>query len=120
MRYRKQILFLLQQQRHLRVEELFALLKAQFPRVSVATIYRNLRQLEASKEAATFLHPDGSVRYELSLLSGHQHLVCQNCGTVIEITLGFIEELAANLKEKVGFDLHTHRLTMIGRCVNCQ
>lgn len=119
MRYQQEIIHVLKGKRHLRVEEIFGILKGVHPRVSMATVYRNLKQLERAGEVAGFLHPDGSIRYEIQTQTPHQHLVCDNCGTVIEITLGFIDELAGNLKEKANFHVHTHRLTIVGRCAKC-
>jgi len=120
MRYRKQIVSLLAGQRHLRVEEIFNALKAEYALLSMATVYRNVKQLEQGGEIWGFLHPDGSVRYEGVNDQAHQHLVCEQCGLITEVALGFIEDLYVSLKEKTNFHLHTHRLLMIGRCVNCQ
>lgn len=119
MRYQQEITRVLSEKRHLRVEEIFGILKAAHPRMSMATVYRNLKQLQKAKEVAGFLHPDSSIRYELRAQPPHQHLVCDACGIVIEITLGFIEELAGNLKEKANFHLHPHSLAIIGQCVVC-
>lgn len=119
MRYQKQILFLLGKQRHLRVEDIFESLKGQNPRLSVATVYRNVKQLETQGAVVGFLHPDGSSRYERTDGQHHQHLVCESCGGIIEITFGFMGELVANVRQKVNFHLHPHRLAMIGRCQQC-
>lgn len=119
MNYKAQILHVLGAVRHARVEELFNALKAQSSMVSIATVYRNLKRLEQSGDIVAFLHPDGAVRYELAGPQGHQHLVCENCGVIIEVTLGFMPELSANLKERAKFHVHPDRLSIIGRCENC-
>ncbi len=120
MRYRQAILHILSQRRHLRVEELFTPLKERYPLISLATVYRNLKALEGRSEVVAFLHPDGAVRYELPSNEHHQHLVCEVCGAVIEIQFGFVEELSQHLQERANFNLHPHRLSIVGRCVSCQ
>lgn len=119
MRYDQEILSVLKQKRHQRVEDIFHALKHAYPLVSVATVYRNLKRLSEQGNVASLLHPDGSARYELRDERTHQHLVCESCGTIIEIKFGFVEELSINLKEKAGFHLHEHRLAMVGRCSGC-
>jgi len=119
MRYDQEILSVLKQKRHQRVEDIFHALKNAYPLVSVATVYRNLKRLTEQGSVASLLHPDGSARYELHDVNAHQHLVCDNCGTIIEIKFGFVEELSANLKSKANFHLHAHRLSMVGRCSGC-
>lgn len=120
MRYRNAILNLLSQKRHLRVEELFSPLKEQYSFVSLATVYRNLKALEERGEVVTFLHPDGAARYELPPSEHHQHLVCESCGVVIEVQFGFVDELSQHLRKRANFNLHPHRLSIVGRCVSCK
>ncbi|MBI3334989.1 MAG: transcriptional repressor [Candidatus Portnoybacteria bacterium] len=108
------------QKRHARVEDIFGALKNEHPLMSLATIYRNLKTLERKGEVTGFLHPDGAARYELRGNSIHQHLVCEACGAIREVELGFLEELSQNIKKRAGFTIHTHRLSMVGRCDGCK
>ena len=64
---------------HPTAEELYQRLKPDNPALSLATVYRNLRQLEACGRLRRVAVPDGSDRYD-GRLDPHEHMICETCG----------------------------------------
>ena len=50
----------------------------------------------------------------------HDHLICTECGKIIEFFSAEIEELQDKMAEKYGFRLTNHSLRMWGICEDCQ
>ena len=104
---------------HPRVEDIFRELKKEHSGVSLATVYRNLKALESQGVILSFLHPDGSVRYELKNAQTHQHLICKSCGKIHEIKFAFLPQLAQSVRERAGFQIHEEHMSIVGMCVKC-
>ena len=70
---------------------------------------------------------DEFTRYELAedLTEHHHHLLCVHCGKVIDVTLpADLEQQVANaiatLTDAEGFQVHSHRLDVLGLCKACR
>ena len=49
----------------------------------------------------------------------HHHLICTTCNRIIEIA-DELESYEAFIKEKYGFNVTDHDLTLYGTCASCQ
>lgn len=96
--------------------------------VPYSSVYRNLTLLsEAGIVRRLALDTDGS-RFELDeSLTGHHHhhLICQDCGEVIDVAaspkLERAVAAAANLiADEARFQILDHRLDLIGACEKCR
>lgn len=68
---------------HPTAETIYAELKKEYPNLSVATVYRNLKQLEEWGEIVS-ITTDGATRYDYNI-SPHSHFFCRKCGSVLDI-----------------------------------
>jgi Fe2+ or Zn2+ uptake regulation protein len=91
-----------------------------------SSLYRNLAVLEHAGIVHRVVGGDGLARYELAedLTGHHHHLVCSSCGSVEDVTVpSRIERTVVRgiteLAERAGFEVHHHRLDLIGRCARC-
>jgi len=92
-----------------------------------SSAYRNLAVLETAGVVVKVVSTDEWVRYELSedLTGHHHHLICGNCGAVVDIVVpaeiesGLDRELG-RVAEAKGYQLHHHRLDLIGACPACR
>jgi Fur family ferric uptake transcriptional regulator len=50
----------------------------------------------------------------------HDHLVCLNCGRIIEVISPAIEKLQESLARKHRFKALRHRMEIFGLCKNCK
>jgi Fur family ferric uptake transcriptional regulator len=102
---------------HLSVDELLLLVRGDDPRVSYATVYRLLRVLCETGAVAEHHFGDGFARYEVAEgVKHHDHLVCLDCGAVMEFEEPIIEELQERVARSRGFELEAHRLELYVRC----
>ncbi len=95
-------------------------------KMSLASLYRSLGQMQ---EAGVFtaLYNQGRIaRFELAdwLTGHHHHLVCDNCGKIIELDLGrsgeeAIDKVLKAAAKAVGFQERDHLLEIVGLCSDC-
>ena len=106
---------------HISIEELLAEVRTQDPRVGYATVYRTLKLLTECGVAFERKFGDGLTRYELAdEASHHDHLICIECGKIVEFEEPKIEELQEKIAARYGFLLKSHKHEMYGTCAECQ
>lgn len=106
---------------HISIEELLAEVRQKDSRVGYATVYRTLKLLTECGVAFERKFGDGLTRYELADESSHHdHLICVECGKIIEFEEPKIEELQERIAARYGFVLKTHKHEMYGVCAECQ
>lgn len=106
---------------HVSIEELLAQVRQQDGRVGYATVYRTLKLLTECGVAFERKFGDGLTRYELAdEESHHDHLICAECGKILEFEEPRIEALQEEVAQKHGFLLKSHKLEMYGVCPDCQ
>jgi Fur family ferric uptake transcriptional regulator len=87
------------------------------PTLSLATVYRNLKQL-VDEGALQLVHlPGEAARYETAGRTHHHHFQCRQCDRVYDIP-GCADDLGAMLPR--GFTVEDHEITLYGRCADCQ
>lgn len=102
---------------HFSIEELLHEVRKEEPRVGYATVYRTLKLLKESGLAHERHFGDGVSRYEVHHEDEHHdHLICTECGAIIEFEDDRIERLQLKLAEEKGFVLSRHRHDLYGVC----
>jgi Fe2+ or Zn2+ uptake regulation protein len=91
-----------------------------------SSVYRNLAVLEAAGVVVKVLTNGDRAAFELAeeLKGHHHHLVCVQCGLVLDIDVPdeveqSLDSGVADLVSQAGFVLVGHRLDLLGRCGNC-
>lgn len=106
---------------HISIEELLADVRQKDSRIGYATVYRTLKLLTECGVAFERKFGDGLTRYELADDSSHHdHLICVDCGKIVEFEEPQIEELQELIAARYGFVLQTHKHEMYGTCAECQ
>lgn len=106
---------------HISIEELLAEVRQHDKRVGYATVYRTLKLLTECGVAFERKFGDGLTRYELAdETHHHDHLICVDCGKIVEFEEPKIEELQEKIAARHGFVLKTHKHEMYGSCAECQ
>ena len=106
---------------HLEVEELIYRLRRKKKNVSRATIYRTLELLVDSGMVRKFDLGHGHSHYEhISGHPHHEHMVCLECGKVLEFSDKKIESSLKRVCENSGFKHCAHYFQVFGYCKNCQ
>jgi len=114
--------FLYQHHEHYSPEDIYMLLKKEHPDVNIgiATIYRTLTLLEESNIVSSISFGAAGKKYEFGLKKHHDHLICTQCGKIIEFYDETIEAQQEKIAEKFNFKMHDHTMKIVGLCENCQ
>lgn len=106
---------------HVSVDELVARVRRVDPRISVATVYRTMKLLADSGLAVARQFGGGQTRYEPAAGRGHHdHLICTECGEIVEFANERIEALQESIARRHGFQVESHKLELYGRCARCR
>jgi Fur family ferric uptake transcriptional regulator len=106
---------------HFEADELLMRLRARHKKISRATIYRTLELLVDSGIVGRVRIGESGYRYErLRAGEHHDHLICNECGRVIEFFEPRIEQLQDEVCERYGFLPLTHSHQMRGICRQCR
>ena len=106
---------------HVSIEELLADVRREDPKVGYATVYRTLKLLAECGVANERKFGDGLTRYELADESSHHdHLICVECGSIVEFEEDRIEALQEDIATRYGYALRSHKHELYGTCPKCQ
>lgn len=106
---------------HLSVEEVALRLRQKGEHVGMATVYRTLKLLVEAGLAREHDFGEGFKRYEHRAgETRHDHLICSNCGNVVEFSRPTLDELQDEIAREAGFAPQTRRLEIYGLCPECQ
>ena len=105
---------------HISVEELYNVVLKTEPKVGLATVYRTLALLTKSGLALEMDFGDGQKRYESTHnIVHHDHMVCTECGKIIEFNHPLIEKFQEEVAKENGFKITSHKLDLFGYCQDC-
>ncbi len=111
--------------KHLTAEEIHDKVKQEYPEIGLATVYRTVQLLLELHLIDKISLDDGCVRYEIAHFDGstskhhHHHLVCLSCGNVFSFKDDLLEQLEAEIKEKLDFRVVDHEVKLYGYCREC-
>ncbi len=110
----------LRREGHYDADDLYEGLRAAGSEVSRATVYRTLGLLRDSGLIKEVLQCRGRASYEAVYgLEHHDHMLCVECGKVIEFRDDRIEELQRRICRRHGFRALEHRMGIRGICKQC-
>ena len=94
--------------------------------VPLSSLYRVIADLVDAKVLTKLEFREGFARFELAeeLAEHHHHLVCTQCSKVIDLELPDLEAavdgVAAHVRKRNGFTVHSHRIDFFGLCDGCR
>ncbi len=106
---------------HLSSEDLYWLVNKKDPNVGHTTVYRTLKLLTEAGLAREVRLGDGRTYYEHHFEQDHHdHMICTECGEVIEFFSQEIEELQDEMAAKYDFKPTHHLMRILGVCSECR
>ena len=109
---------------HLSAEDVHDILRQNKSEIGLATVYRSLELLSDLGILQKMEFGDGCSRYEVNTTNPsehhHHHLICTKCGKVTEFEDDLLENLEADIQEKMGFEVENHQVKFYGICKECQ
>ena len=88
--------------------------------VGRATVFRTLEVLVNLGLVGRIHHPSGGSGYVLCPQGHHHHVICSQCGLVVDIPGCPLGSQAESDALAMGFRLEGHRLEYYGICQTCQ
>ncbi len=101
---------------HPTAEWIYNELKEEFPNISLATVYRNLKLLLSMGEIICF-DVGGTEHYDADCAL-HYHFICKGCGVIIDIP-GFPIEWPDDIIDSKEMTVDGYSLEIYGKCKNC-
>lgn len=102
--------------RHMSAEDVYKLLLEAQEDIGLATVYRVLTQFEAAGLVSRHHFEGGHSVFELNEGHHHDHIVCVQCGKVVEFFDETIEQCQEKVARKAGFKIRDHSLIIYGDC----
>ena len=108
-----------QEGEHLNPNEILRQAQAIHPQTGRATVYRTLelltelgivRPIYVGEHGPTYIRAEG----------GHHHLVCSQCGAIVDFDQCVAEGMERELENRFGFEIRSHLLEFYGLCPHCR
>jgi Fur family peroxide stress response transcriptional regulator len=104
---------------HPSAAQLFEQIKTRFPTMSHATVYKTLALLKEMGQVLEIDLRDDS-HYDGNRPDPHPHLICTNCGRIVDGVLEIEPALLKQLEETSGYQIMRPQITFYGLCPDCQ
>jgi Fur family ferric uptake transcriptional regulator len=101
---------------HISAEDVYKILIEQDEEIGLATVYRVLNQFDEAGILNRHHFEGGKSVFEISHKRHHDHLVCLNCGKVIEFEDEVIEKRQEEVAKRHNMTLIHHSLYLYGEC----
>ena len=105
---------------HISAEEIYAQVIDKYPNVNISTIYRTLELLTKLEMVTETDLGGGRVRYHPGEKGHHHHLVCQECGGIVDLDDSVLSALRDSLLKEYDFDADLRHLGIFGKCSKCR
>lgn len=110
---------------HPTAEWVYRRVRRRLPRVSLGTVYRNLRVL--AEEGLVHALPGTTGRTGAASrgrfdgnTSLHHHFTCSDCGGIVDLHEPPDPSLDRRMAERTGLEISHHRIEFYGRCRACR
>ncbi|MEP7263985.1 MAG: transcriptional repressor [Bacteroidota bacterium] len=104
---------------HFEVDGLYEVMKVNKYRISRATIYNTIEHLLACDLITRHQFGKNLALFERSYAyKQHDHLICNDCGKVLEFCDPRIQQIQSMMGEILNFSVTHHSLNLFGKCRN--
>ncbi|MCX7706581.1 MAG: transcriptional repressor [Anaerolineae bacterium] len=119
-RQREAILTVIQEaEKHLTAQEIYDRVRQRLPGIAYATVYNALAYLFQAGQVQALHLGSGATLYDRNL-ERHDHLVCRQCGKVLDYCFPDLNRALEEVTRATGFRAQKVELTFVGLCPDCQ
>jgi Fur family peroxide stress response transcriptional regulator len=111
--------YLIESFTHPTADDIFRALSPQYPSLSVATVYNNLKVFVDADLVRELTYGDDSSRFD-SDMSDHYHAICTSCGTMVDFDHPPVKDVEKAAAASTGFTVFGHRMEIYGLCPTCK
>jgi Fur family ferric uptake transcriptional regulator len=107
--------------RHVDAETIALVAKTLDKSIGLATVYRTLKMMTDAKILIERRFTDARACFEFSDEEHHHdHLICNQCGEIVEFLDESIENRQVEIARNLGFNLVRHKMELFADCLNEQ
>ncbi len=104
---------------HPSADQLYGMLRPEYPDISLGTIYRNLTLFKQQGLVVSMGTVGGVERFDATT-EPHVHFICRTCGAVLDLPgVAVPQELSRQAARDAGGEVVTCQLTFTGSCKSC-
>ena len=105
---------------HLDADELYRRARRKHSRISLSTVYRNLQLFKKLGLIEEHHFAEEHHHYEVKQTTEHQHLLCLNCGKIVEFACPLSQKFKKDVGRQYDFDITGVEVRMTGLCSTCR
>jgi Fur family ferric uptake transcriptional regulator len=105
---------------HISAEEIYAQVTVKYPHINISTVYRTLELLKKLGMVYEIDLGEGRISYHSEESGHHHHLVCQECGRVIDISETSLSSLRDIILREYNFLAELKHVAIFGLCESCR
>lgn len=110
--------FLCTRKDHPTADVVYSNVRQQYPNISLGTVYRNLTLLSDMGEIQRLRVGDGVDHFDADI-TPHNHFVCTECGSVIDLEMADINRINEAAAQNFDGRIDGHVTYFYGLCGNC-
>lgn len=111
--------FLIKSDTHPTADEIYQSLSPDFPNISVATIYNNLKVFKNTGIVKELSYGDASSRFDFDT-QNHYYVICESCGKIVDFHYPLLHEVEKLAQHVTDFEVSHHRMEIYGICQECK
>ncbi len=111
--------FIQETDKHPTAQEVYQEVRKKLPKISKATVYRNLKSLAEKGSIKKLDIGQKEIRWDGNA-NPHHHFICNKCDRIIEVNLADIWQIEERLEEKYSLKLEDYSIIARGLCDFCQ
>jgi Fe2+ or Zn2+ uptake regulation protein len=105
---------------HLDADELYRRARKKQPRLSLSTVYRTLQLLKGVGLVEELHFDESHHHYEVKPSAEHHHLVCLDCGKIVEFQCPLTRKMKKDIAMEKDFEVTGVEVQMTGYCPVCR
>ncbi len=104
---------------HPDADSIYAEVRKEIPKISLATVYRNLAKMVDDGVIQKLDVDSVTVHYDADM-SVHYHMVCRGCGKIDDIPSGDFVEYVERIQKEYDGEILAHSVVFYGFCKQCK
>jgi len=104
---------------HISAEEIHEAVREAYPYLDISTVYRTLDLLKTLHLVSETNLGRGHAQYELLSKGLHHHLICTECGKILDFDNSLLDPLRQVIEQEYDFHSEIEHLAIPGICSSC-
>jgi Fur family peroxide stress response transcriptional regulator len=105
---------------HPSAEQIYEQIRADYPKTSLATIYKTLSLLKNMGEVLEITFASAGSRYDGNKPYPHPHVICTRCGQILDPEVEAMGAISQKIAQQTGYNITHQQLNFFGLCPTCQ